>query len=92
MAIIQKTIEDIKRYIGSNEQTDDARKEEALRALSLFMCPQVAENRLEVNVAWMRLQEPVALPVLARKLSVGQRQGVRGQNSGKIKGRRAKGD
>ena len=44
MAIIQKTIEDIKRYIGSNEQTDDARKEEALRALSLFMCPQVMEN------------------------------------------------
>ena len=44
MAIIQKTIEDIKRYIGSNEQTDAARKEEALRALSLFMCPQVMEN------------------------------------------------
>lgn len=44
MAIIQKTIEDIKRYIGSNEQTDDARKEEALRALSLFACPQIAEN------------------------------------------------
>ena len=44
MAIIQKTIEDIKRYIGSNGQTDDARKEEALRALSLFMCPQVMEN------------------------------------------------
>ena len=44
MAIIWKTIEDIKRYIGSNEQTDDARKEEALRALSLFMCPQVMEN------------------------------------------------
>ena len=44
MAIIQKTIEDIKRYIGSNEQTDDARKEEALRALSLFACPHVAEN------------------------------------------------
>lgn len=44
MAIIQKTIEDIKRYIGSNERTDDARKEEALRALSLFACPHVAEN------------------------------------------------
>lgn len=44
MAIIQNTMEDIKRYIGSNEQTDDARKEEALRALSLFMCPQVMEN------------------------------------------------
>ena len=44
MAIIQKTMEDIKKYIGSNGQTDDARKEEALRALSLFMCPQVMEN------------------------------------------------
>ena len=44
MAIIRNTMEDIKKYIGSNEQTDDARKEEALRALSLFMCPQVAEN------------------------------------------------
>ena len=44
MAVIRNTIEDIKRYIGSNEQTDDARKEEALRALSLFMCPQVMEN------------------------------------------------
>ncbi len=68
MAIIRNTIENIKRYICSNEQTDAARKEEALRALALFMCPQVAENRLEVNVAWMRLQEPVALPVLARKI------------------------
>ena len=37
-------MEDIKRYIVGNEQTDDARKEEALRALSLFLCPQVAEN------------------------------------------------
>ena len=44
MAIVWITMEDVKRYIGSNEQTDDARKEEALRALSLFMCPQVAEN------------------------------------------------
>ena len=43
MAIIRNTMEDIKKYIGSNGQTDDARKEEALRALSLFMCPQVAE-------------------------------------------------
>ena len=44
MAIIRNTIENIKRYICSNEQTDAARKEEALRALSLFKCPQVAEN------------------------------------------------
>ncbi len=44
MAIIQNAMEDIKRYIGSNVQTDDARKEEALRALSLFACPHVAEN------------------------------------------------
>ena len=44
MAIIQKTIEDIKRYICSNEQADAARKKEALRALSLFMCPWVVEN------------------------------------------------
>lgn len=44
MAIIRITMEDVKRYIGSNEQTDDARKEEALRALSLFTCLQVAEN------------------------------------------------
>ena len=44
MSIIQNTMEDIKRYIGSNVQTDDARKEEALRALSLFACPHVAEN------------------------------------------------
>lgn len=44
MAVIRNTMEDIKKYIGSNGQTDDARKEEALRALSLFKCPQVAEN------------------------------------------------
>ena len=44
MAIIQNTMKDVKRYIGSNEQADDARKEEALRALSLFACPHVAEN------------------------------------------------
>lgn len=44
MAIIQNAMEDIKRYIVGNEQTDDARKKEALRALSLFLCPQVAEN------------------------------------------------
>lgn len=44
MAIIRNTMEDIKRYIGNNEQTDDVRKEEALRALSLLMCPQVMEN------------------------------------------------
>ena len=44
MAIIQNAMENIKRYIVGNEQTDDARKEEALRALSLFACPQVAEN------------------------------------------------
>ena len=44
MAIIRNTMEDIKRYIGNNEQTDAARKKEALRALSLFMCPQVMEN------------------------------------------------
>lgn len=44
MAIIQNVMEDIKRYIVGNEQTDDARKEEALRALSLFACPQVTEN------------------------------------------------
>ena len=51
MAIIRNTMEDIKRYIGSNEQTDNARKEEALRALSLFMCPQVAENTAMQAVA-----------------------------------------
>lgn len=44
MAITQNAMENIKRYIVGNEQTDDARKEEALRALSLFLCPQVAEN------------------------------------------------
>lgn len=44
MAIIQNVMEDIKRYIVGNEQTDDARKKEALRALSLFACPQIAEN------------------------------------------------
>ena len=44
MAIIQNAMENIKRYIVGNEQTDDARKEEALRALSLFACPQVTEN------------------------------------------------
>lgn len=44
MAIIQNVMEDIKRYIVGNEQTDDARREEALRALSLFACPQVTEN------------------------------------------------
>ena len=37
-------MEDVKRYIVGNEQTDDARKKEALRALSLFACPQVTEN------------------------------------------------
>ena len=44
MVIIQNTMEDVKRYIVRNDQTDDARKEEALRALSLFACPQIAEN------------------------------------------------
>ena len=44
MVIIQNTMEDVKRYIVRNDQTDDARKKEALRALSLFACPQVAEN------------------------------------------------
>ena len=44
MAIIQNTMEDVKRYIVGNEQADDTREEEALRALSLFACPQVAEN------------------------------------------------
>lgn len=44
MAIIKNTMEDVKRYIVGNEQTDDARKKEALRALSLFACPHVAEN------------------------------------------------
>lgn len=44
MAIIQNAMKDVKRYIGSNEQVDDTRKEEALRALSLFACPQIAEN------------------------------------------------
>lgn len=44
MEIIQNAMENIKRYVVGNEQTDDARKEEALRALSLFACPQVAEN------------------------------------------------
>ena len=37
-------MEDIKRYIVGNERINDARKEEALRALSLFACPHVAEN------------------------------------------------
>ena len=31
MAIIRNTMEDIKRYIGSNEQTDAARKKEMCR-------------------------------------------------------------
>ena len=44
MAIIQNTMEDVKRYIVGNEQADDTREEEALRALSLFACPQIAEN------------------------------------------------
>lgn len=44
MAIIQNTMEDVKRYIVGNKQINDARKEEALRALSLFVCPHVAEN------------------------------------------------
>lgn len=44
MAIIRNIMDDIKRYIGSNEQTDDARKKKALQALSLLMCPPVMEN------------------------------------------------
>ena len=44
MAIIQKTIEDIKRYICSNERIDEATKEKTLQILPLFMCPQVAAN------------------------------------------------
>lgn len=44
MAIIKNAMEDIKRYIVGNERINDARKEEALRALSLFACPHVAEN------------------------------------------------
>lgn len=44
MAIIKNAMEDIKRYIVGNERINDARKEEALRALPLFACPHVAEN------------------------------------------------
>ena len=44
MAIIQNTMEDIKRYICSNERTDAATKDKTLQILPLFMCPQVAEN------------------------------------------------
>lgn len=44
MAIIQNTMEDIKRYICSNERIDEATKEKTLQILPLFMCPQVAEN------------------------------------------------
>ena len=44
MAIIQNTMEDIKRYICSNERIDEATKEKTLQILPLFMCPQVAAN------------------------------------------------
>ena len=44
MAIIQNTMEDIKRYICSNERIDAATKEKTLQILPLFMCPQVAAN------------------------------------------------
>lgn len=44
MAIIQNTMEEIKRYICSNERIDEATKEKTLQILPLFMCPQVAAN------------------------------------------------
>lgn len=37
-------MEDIKRYICSNERIDEATKEKTLQILPLFMCPQVAAN------------------------------------------------
>lgn len=43
MAIIRNAMEDIKRYI-CGEATDAAKKEDALRALSLFECPKLEEN------------------------------------------------
>lgn len=44
MAIIRNTMEDVKIYIDGNAQTNDAGKEKTLHALSLFECPQIAEN------------------------------------------------
>lgn len=54
MVIIRNTMEDVKRYIGRNEQTDDARKEEALRALLLLERSQVAENAAMQAVVGVR--------------------------------------
>lgn len=44
MAIIRNTMEDVKIYIDENAQTDDAGKKKTLHALTLFECPQIAEN------------------------------------------------
>ena len=52
MVIVQNAMEDIKRYIGNNGQADAARKEEALRTLSLFMCPQVMNSALYAVVGF----------------------------------------
>lgn len=44
MVIIKETLEEIRNYIRNSERADEQRKEEALYALSLLECSQVAEN------------------------------------------------
>ena len=44
MAIIEKTLDDIRNYIINNAGADKYNKDRALHALPLFKCPQVAQN------------------------------------------------
>lgn len=44
MAIIEKTLDDIRNYITNNAGADKYNKDKALSALKLFECPQVAQN------------------------------------------------
>lgn len=44
MAIIEKTLDDIRNYITNNAGADKYNKDKALSVLKLFECPQVAKN------------------------------------------------
>lgn len=44
MAIIEKTLDDIRNYITNNAEVNKYNKDKALSVLKLFECPQVAKN------------------------------------------------
>ena len=44
MAIIEKTLDDIRNYIANNAEVNKYNKDKALSVLKLFECPQVAKN------------------------------------------------